>query len=30
MVMAEHRGSFAKLPEPRDPLHRLESWTWAP
>jgi hypothetical protein len=30
MVMAEHRGSFAKLPKPRDPLHRLESWTWAP
>jgi hypothetical protein len=30
MVMAEHRGNFATLPKPRDPLHRLESWTWAP
>jgi hypothetical protein len=30
MVMAEHRGSFATLPKPRDPLHRIESWTWAP
>jgi len=30
MVMAEHRASFTKLPKPRDPLHRFESWTWAP
>jgi hypothetical protein len=30
MVMAEHRESFVKLPKPRDPLHRVESWTWAP
>jgi len=30
MVMAEHRESFIMLPKPRDPLHRLESWTWAP
>jgi len=30
MVMAEHRESFATLPKPHDPLHRYESWTWAP
>ena len=30
MVMAEHRESFVTLPKPRDPLHRYESWTWAP
>ena len=30
MVMAEHRAEFVTLPKPRDPLHRLESWTWAP
>jgi hypothetical protein len=30
MVMAERRGTFAKLPTPRDPLHGIEGWTWAP
>ena len=30
MVMAEHRAEFVTLPKPRDPLHRFESWTWAP
>ena len=30
MVMTEHRDSFYPLPEPRDPKHRLEGWTWAP
>ena len=30
MVMAEHRAEFVTLPKPRDPLHSLESWTWAP
>ena len=30
MVMAEHRESFVTLPKPHDPLHRYESWTWAP
>ena len=30
MVMAERRGTFAKLPQPRDPLHGIEGWTWAP
>jgi len=30
MVMAERRAEFASLPRPRDPLHRLEGWTWAP
>jgi hypothetical protein len=30
MVMAERRGEFAALPRPRDPLHGMEGWTWAP
>ena len=30
MVMTARRDSFAKLPEPRDPAHRIEGWTWAP
>jgi hypothetical protein len=30
MVMAERRETFAKLPKPRDPLHEIEGWTWAP
>ena len=30
MVMAERRGTFARLPKPRDPLHGIEGWTWAP
>jgi hypothetical protein len=30
MVMAERRATFAKLPVPRDPLHGIEGWTWAP
>jgi hypothetical protein len=30
MVMAERRATFAKLPKPRDPLHGIEGWTWAP
>jgi hypothetical protein len=30
MVMAERRASFATLPPPRDPLHAIEGWTWAP
>jgi len=30
MVMAERRETFAKLPQPRDPLHGIEGWTWAP
>jgi len=30
MVMAAHRERFVTLPKPRDPLHRYESWTWAP
>ena len=30
MVMAERRAEFAVLPKPRDPLHMLEGWTWAP
>jgi hypothetical protein len=30
MVMAERRGEFAVLPRPRDPLHGIEGWTWAP
>jgi len=30
MVMAERRASFATLPQPRDPLHVIEGWTWAP
>ncbi len=30
MVMAERRGEFASLPRPRDPLHGVEGWTWAP
>ncbi len=30
MVMAERRESFTCLPKPRDPLHGLEGWTWAP
>jgi hypothetical protein len=30
MVMAERRATFATLPKPRDPLHGIEGWTWAP
>jgi hypothetical protein len=30
MTMAERRASFATLPKPRDPLHPIEGWTWAP
>jgi len=30
MVMAERRETFAVLPKPRDPLHGIEGWTWAP
>ena len=30
MVMTARRDSFAKLPQPRDPAHRIEGWTWAP
>jgi len=30
MVMAERRETFATLPKPRDPLHKIEGWTWAP
>ena len=30
MVMAERRDRFAGLPRPRDPLHGIEGWTWAP
>jgi hypothetical protein len=30
MVMAERRETFAVLPKPRDPLHDIEGWTWAP
>jgi len=30
MVMAERRETFAWLPMPRDPLHGIEGWTWAP
>jgi hypothetical protein len=30
MVMAERRDAFARLPKPRDPLHGIEGWTWAP
>ena len=30
MVMAARRDSFATLPKPRDPLHGIEGWTWAP
>ena len=30
MVMAARRDSFATLPQPRDPAHHIEGWTWAP
>jgi hypothetical protein len=30
MVMAERRETFVRLPKPRDPLHGIEGWTWAP
>ncbi len=30
MVMAERRKGFVRLPKPRDPLHGIEGWTWAP
>jgi hypothetical protein len=30
MVMAERYETFAVLPKPRDPLHGIEGWTWAP
>ena len=30
MVMVERRETFATLPKPRDPLHGIEGWTWAP
>ena len=29
VVMAERRGTFYTLPEPRDPNATLEGWTWA-
>ncbi len=30
MVMAERRQDFPRLPQPQDPLHAIEGWTWAP
>ena len=30
MVMTGRRATFATLPKPRDPAHRIEGWTWAP
>ncbi len=30
MVMAERRAEFVSLPKPREPLHVVEGWTWAP
>lgn len=30
MVMSERREEFASLPQPRDPAHAVEGWTWAP
>ena len=30
MVMTARRDSFAKLPQPLDPAHYIEGWTWAP
>ena len=30
MVIAERRATFERLPKPRDPLHGIEGWTWAP
>jgi hypothetical protein len=30
MTMASRRSTFATLPKPRDPLHTIEGWTWAP
>lgn len=30
MVMAERRTTFVTLPPPRDALHGIEGWTWAP
>ncbi|QMV18076.1 DUF429 domain-containing protein [Granulicella sp. 5B5] len=30
MVMAERRAEFVSLPKPREPLHGVEGWTWAP
>ena len=30
MSMVRRRASFARLPQPRDPAHRIEGWTWAP
>jgi hypothetical protein len=30
MVMAAHHTAFATLPQPRDPLHSIEGWTWSP
>lgn len=30
MVMVERRNEFPQLVQPRDPLHAMEGWTWAP
>lgn len=30
MVMVERRAEFPHLPRPKDPLHTMEGWTWAP
>ena len=30
LVMAERRHDFPRLPQPQDPLHKIEGWTWAP
>jgi hypothetical protein len=30
MTMASQRATFSKIPAPRDPLHPIEGWTWAP
>ena len=30
MVMVERRDEFPRLVQPRDPLHAMEGWTWAP
>ncbi len=30
LVMAERSHAFPHLPQPMDPLHRIEGWTWVP
>ena len=30
MVMTERRAEFPTLPAPKDTLHLVEGWTWAP